>query len=122
MNGTINTSFNINGTIQENLKLKGKINSKIIKGTIYNNQNKLKGTIQSGLSIVGTVSGNSNIFATIVPSTITYPNYDGEYIITPRVEEQILETKNKITRENIEVKEIPYSETSNEYGYTITIA
>lgn len=122
MNGTINTSFNINGIIQENQELKGTINSNVIRGTIYNNQDRLKGTIHSGLSVLGTISGNSSLVATIVPSTITYPNYDGEYIVIPKVEEQILETKNKITRENIEVKEIPYSETSNEYGYTITIA
>lgn len=122
MNGTINTSFNINGKIQENQELKGTINSNRIKGTIYNNQEKLIGTIQSGLSVVGTVSGNSSLVATIVPSTITYPNYDGDYIIIPQVNEQTLETKNKITRENIEIKEIPYSETSNEYGFTITIA
>lgn len=121
MNGTINTSLNIKGVIQDNQELKGKLNSNRIEGTIHN-QNKLIGTIQEGLYVVGTVSGNSSLIATIVPSTITYPNYDGEYIITPKVEEQVLETKNKITRENIEVKEIPYSETSNEYGYTITIA
>ena len=122
MNGTINTSFNINGIIQDDLRLKGRINSETIKGTIYNNQNKLKGTIEEGLHVLGTISGNNSLIATIVPSTITYPNYDGEYVITPKIEEQILETKNKLTRENIEVKEIPYRETSNEYGYTITIA
>ncbi len=122
MNGTINTSLNIKGIIQDNQELKGKLNSNRIKGTIYNSQEKLKGTIHSGLSVVGTVSGNNSLVATIVPSTITYPNYDGDYIVIPQVEEQILETKNKLTRENIEIKEIPYSETSNEYGFTITIA
>lgn len=122
MNGTINTTLNINAIIQDNQEIKGKLNSKVVKGTIYDQNNKLKGTIQSGLSVLGSISGNDSLVATIVPSTITYPNYDGEYIIIPKVEEQILDTKNKITRENIEVKEIPYLETSNEYGYTITIA
>lgn len=122
MNGTINTTLNINAIIQDNQEIKGKLNSKVVKGTIYDQNNKLKGTIQSGLSVLGSISGNDSLVATIVPSTITFPNYDGEYIIIPKVEEQILDTKNKITRENIEVKEIPYLETSNEYGYTITIA
>lgn len=122
MNGTINTTLNINAIIQDNQEIKGKLNSKVVKGTIYDQNNKLKGTIQSGLSVLGSISGNDSLVATIVPSTITYPNYDGEYIIIPKVEEQILDTKNKITRENIEIKEIPYLETSNEYGYTITIA
>lgn len=122
MNGTINTTLNINAIIQDNQEIKGKLNSKVVKGTIYDQNNKLKGTIQSGLSVLGSISGNDSLVATIVPSTISFPNYDGEYIIVPKVEEQILDTKNKITRENIEVKEIPYLETSNEYGYTITIA
>lgn len=122
MNGTINTTLNINAIIQDNQEIKGKLNSKVVKGTIYDQDNKLKGTIQSGLSVLGSISGNDSLVATIVPSTISFPNYDGEYIIVPKVEEQILDTKNKITRENIEVKEIPYLETSNEYGYTITIA
>lgn len=122
MNGTINTTLNINAIIQDNQEIKGKLNSKVVKGTIYDQNNKLKGTIQSGLSVLGSISGNDSLVATIVPSTISFPNYDGEYIITPKVEEQILDTKNKITRENIEVKKIPYLETSNEYGYTITIA
>ena len=122
MNGTINTTSNINAIIQDNQEIKGKLNSKVVKGTIYDQDNKLKGKIQSGLSVLGSISGNDSLVATIVPSTISFPNYDGEYIITPKVEEQILDTKNKITRENIEVKEIPYLETSNEYGYTITIA
>ena len=122
MNGTINTTLNINAIIQDNQEIKGKLNSKVVKGTIYDQNNKLKGKIQSGLSVLGSISGNDSLVATIVPSTISFPNYDGEYIITPKVEEQILDTKNKITRENIEVKKIPYLETSNEYGYTITIA
>lgn len=122
MNGTINTTLNINAIIQDNQEIKGKLNSKVVKGTIYDQDNKLKGTIQSGLSVLGSISGDDSLVATIVPSTISFPNYDGEYIVVPKVEEQILDTKNKITRENIEVKEIPYLETSNEYGYTITIA
>ena len=92
-----------------------------LKGTIHN-QNKLKGIIKPRESILGTVSCKPSMTAIIVPSMISFPNYDGEYVIIPQTEEQILNTKNRITRENIEVKEIPYSETSNEYGYTITIA
>lgn len=121
MNGTINSKLNLTGIIQDNLKLKATLNDNKLKGTIHN-QEKLKGIIKPRASILGTVSCNPSMVATIVPSIISFPNYDGEYIIVPQTEEQILNTKNRITRENIEVKEIPYSETSNEYGYTITIA
>lgn len=48
--------------------------------------------------------------------------YDGPYVVTPASHEQILETKEKFLEENVEVKEIPYFETSNEYGTTVYIA
>ena len=102
-------------------KFKSTLKDNKLKGTIHN-QNKLKGIIKPRESILGTVSCKPSMTAIIVPSMISFPNYDGEYVIIPQTEEQILNTKNRITRENIEVKEIPYSETSNEYGYTITIA
>ncbi len=121
MNGTIDTRLTLNGIIQDNLELKATLNSNKLKGVIYDDD-KLIGTIKDRPVILGTVSCNPGLIATIVPSIINFPNYDGEYIVIPKVEEQILETKNKLTRENIEVKEIPYSETHNEYGKTITIA
>lgn len=121
MNGTIIDKSKINGKLSNIIKLKGTIQDNKINGTIHNKE-KLVGSIKDNKKILGTISCKSNMVATIVPGMISYPNYDGEYIITPGLEEQILETKNKITRENIEVKEIPYYENANEYGYTITIA
>ena len=121
MNGTIINQSQITGIINNNYELKGTIRDNELKGSI-SGENKLIGEIRAGLSVVGTLNQSNQLIAILETSSISYPNYDGEYIITPRVEEQILETKNKITRENIEIKEIPYHETSNEYGYTITIA
>ena len=121
MNGTIIRQSNITGIINDNYKLNGTIREDTITGSITG-ENKITGEIRAGLSVVGTLNPSNQLIAILETASISYPNYDGEYIITPRVDEQILETKNKITRENIEIKEIPYSETSNEYGYTITIA
>lgn len=48
--------------------------------------------------------------------------YEGPYVVTPKSQEQILNTKNKFLDDNVEVKEIPYFETSNEFGTTVYIA
>ena len=40
-------------------------------------------------------------------------DYVGEYTVTPSRKQQVLETQNKLLKENITVIEIPYSEVSN---------
>lgn len=51
------------------------------------------------------------------------PIYDGDYIVTPKAEEQELETANKILTDNVTVLEIPYTEVSNiSGGLTVSIA
>ena len=42
--------------------------------------------------------------------------YDGEYEVTPATTAQTLETAQRFLEENVEIKEIPYAETSNEAG------
>ena len=50
------------------------------------------------------------------------PNYEGSYEITPRVVEQMLETKDKSMVDDVTVNAIPYVEVSNiGGGYTATI-
>lgn len=49
------------------------------------------------------------------------PYYDGEYEVTPKIIEQVLETKYKSMSDNVVVKEIPYQEVSNPKGLTVTI-
>ena len=54
---------------------------------------------------------------------VDYPTYEDDYIITPKAyEPQILDTEGKLMKENLTVLEVPYFETSNEYGTTIYIA
>lgn len=112
--GIVRTGTNIKGTISSN-KLKTKIVGE-------DDRLKIKGTIRTGANIKGNISNNNILKAQIIGSVADYPNYDGEYEIIPKTTSQTLETKNKITREDIKVKEIPYSETPNVYGRTISIA
>lgn len=51
-----------------------------------------------------------------------FPDYEGEYEITPKITEQVLETKNKSLLDNITVFQIPYASVSNPSGgNTVTI-
>lgn len=47
--------------------------------------------------------------------------YQGSYSITPAVEAQTLETKNRRMDEDLTILEIPYFETSNQSGTTVII-
>lgn len=48
--------------------------------------------------------------------------YYGEYEVTPKVVAQYLYTKEKTMLKDVTVYEIPYVETSNQYGTTVSIA
>jgi hypothetical protein len=49
--------------------------------------------------------------------------YDGEYEVTPKTTAQTLETSQRFLEKNVEIKEIPYFETSNlAGGETVYIA
>lgn len=45
-----------------------------------------------------------------------FPQYEGEYVITPKVSAQFMETKDKLMAENVEVKAIPISRVVNSGG------
>ena len=48
--------------------------------------------------------------------------YKGNYTVTPKVEKQELETRQKFLTENVKIKEIPFFEVSNiEGGQTVFI-
>ena len=49
--------------------------------------------------------------------------YIGNYEVTPKAEEQVLNTKDKIMVDDVTVKKVPYYETENdEGGLTVYIA
>ena len=48
--------------------------------------------------------------------------YQGTYEITPKIIAQYFYTKDKTMKDNVTVYEIPYHETTNEYGTTVSIA
>ena len=49
------------------------------------------------------------------------PDYQGTYVVTPKLENQTLKTKNTYMRKDVDVLSIPVARTHNSYGTTITI-
>lgn len=56
-----------------------------------------------------------------IPKTIGGDPYDGAYVITPAVNEQILDTDKKILKKDMIIEEIPTYWTSNQTGMTFII-
>lgn len=69
------------------------------------------GTISGSLTPRGNVSGTLN-YAKSKP----LPYYEGEYVITPTFEKQVLETKQKSLSDNVTVEKITTLEVDNEAG------
>lgn len=58
---------------------------------------------------------------TVTEATIVYgggsaPPYTGPYTVTPKVEAQTLETARKLMTDDVNIKAIPFFETSNAAG------
>lgn len=51
----------------------------------------------------------------------THGFYPGPYIVVPNVYDQTLSTRDLIMTDDVHVLEVPYAETSNQYGTTVTI-
>lgn len=83
------------------------------------------GDAKSNASVIGIVSSETVIgdvqAGRIVINHSDYPDYSGEYEVTPTPSSQILETTNKTMRRDVEIRAIPYYDVSNPYGRTIYI-
>lgn len=117
MNGTIN-QINLNGTLNNGLLIKGSLNSPKITGALKNAGN-IKGFINAGLNIIGNIK--SDVLSGVLTIGSSYQDYSGAYDVTPQTESQTLPTENKVLRQDVLIKKIPYFETSNDYGKTVYI-
>lgn len=74
-------------------------------------------------SLSGTISSECELTGNLCV-TQEYDAYDNSYEIVPKAfQSQVLETKDRVMKENLVVKEVPYWETSNDAnGKTVYIA
>lgn len=62
-------------------------------------------------------------FGDVIEVTHEYDPYEGPYIVIPKAwQDQILATKDKDMTDDVTVTEVPYTEVSNLYGTTVSIA
>lgn len=85
-------------------------------------EDTLTGAVSSGGEIQGKLDTASTLVGSVGFPKCDYPMpYIGEYEVTPRSYEQYLDTNDKYMSDDVTVKQIPYFETSNDYGETIYI-
>lgn len=72
--------------------------------------------------LVGDLVGESVMQGEVViGNCIEAPPYKGDYVITPKVDAQTMQTRARYMLDDVTVKAIPYYETANTYGTTIYI-
>ena len=81
------------------------MNTAYLSAKATENEIKLQGTIYANKTLMGTVNIGGS-----------FDSYKGEYEVVPARREQVLETQNKLLKENITIVEIPYAEVSNISG------
>lgn len=83
----------------------------------------LSGALRAGNTLRGSLSPETSLAGTVNAATMAdLPAYDGEYIIEPKLHEDItLSTKNRKMKSDVTVLKIPHYEVSNEAGGTTLI-
>ena len=76
----------------------------------------LSGSIAADVSLSGILSCAGGLNGR-VSVTREYDVYSGEYQVVPKAfEQQVLPTSNRVLKEDVVVKEVPFYETSNDSG------
>ena len=91
-----------------------------LDGILQGNETVIDVAFADGESFESALSQESTFYATFVEAK--HEEYSGAYTVVPKVSEQWLLTKDKVMRDDVNVKEIPYHEVSNPVGgTTVTI-
>ena len=95
---------------------------KEIRGIVYTDE-RITGTVRSNGTVRGKVASDGMISGIVnYRQCHEVPVYSGNYVVVPKTHEQFLATQNKLMAEDVDVKAIPYFETSNVSGTTVYIA
>lgn len=76
---------------------------------------------KSDKSLVGSISKANKSLVGHAQIPVGIEDYIGEYTIRPKVEEQIMNTRDKRMIKDLKIEAIPYYEVSNQNGKTIII-
>lgn len=89
-------------------------------GVITSQDGFLSGRITFEGTLQGTIRNEGIIKGSLIAST-GYTDYLGEYIITPKIEEQTMYTHDTHMVQDVTIKGIPYYEIENPKGGTTFI-
>ena len=73
-------------------------------------------TVKGGASVLLPTGGKYCDRDIVVTAESSGDAYTGKYTVTPSRNTQVLETQNKLLKENITIVEIPYAEVNNTSG------
>lgn len=83
----------------------------------------INAVIKTGGGISAAIGKSGGITAAIGKGGGSYPEYSGKYEVTPTLEEQRLETANKLLKDDVKIKAISrYDVTNTAGGTTVYIA
>ena len=88
-----------------------------------NGTGRIIGSLGGMGQISGSITGNGVLSGGLsLPEGTVVINYDGPYEVTPRLTAQTLETQNKYMTDDVSVREIPVTYTSNlQDGLTVLV-
>ena len=77
--------------------------------------NTLSGKICAAAGLKAKIAANGALVGRMI-MPVGYKDYTGDYDVTPKTSEQMLQTKDKHLTDNVTIKAIPYFETANLSG------
>lgn len=106
------------GTLTGNAGISGNLSVQSgVSGNVVTDAEHIVGTLTGVSGISGSLSAQGGVSGNVViPSQIPVEEYDGDYTVTPRLDEQTLATRGYKMRDNVTVEMIPVVTTSNPYG------
>ena len=83
----------------------------------------MNGTLQAMQTLSGALSGTPEVSGSVtLPQSRDVPAYEGDYIVTPELETFVMPTNGLRMTDDVIVREIPVTYTSNLYdGITVVI-
>lgn len=94
-------------------------NTIVLYGSIRGSANLYGGVVNDiSCQLLGSMYDYVGLTGNVVASYDrgTYEKYEGSYKVTPMVTSQTLATENRLMKENVTIKEIPFYEVSNSFG------
>lgn len=122
--GTIFTAKPVIGRVGSKRIISGSVSNRTsMIGSVSDRKSVIFGSADSSAQLNGDVRNQNQLTGHIsVGSDFEHIVYDGPYEAMPHRDDQVVNTKGRLMREDFTVKAVPYAEiTNNADGITITI-